>query len=62
MLIRQWSGQRSLNYMASEQMKTNDVIKVLLIKVVDTFRMNSEYDDDLTTSVDNAFHSGIGVT
>ena len=38
-------------------MKINEVIKV-----VDTLRINSGQDAELTTSADNAFHAGIDPT
>ena len=32
------------------------------VELVDTLRMNSGYDEELTTSADNAFHTGIVLT
>ena len=32
------------------------------VKLVDTLRMNSGYDEELTTSADNAFRTGIPLT
>ena len=32
------------------------------VELVDTFRMNSGYDEELTTSADNAFHTVIALT
>ena len=45
MLIQQWSGQRSLSYMVSEQTKNNDVKLNFYVKLVDTLLMNSGYDE-----------------
>ena len=62
MLIRQWSGQRSLNYMVSEKMKNQRCKFHYYVELVDTLRMNSGYDEELTMSADNAFHTGIALT
>ena len=45
--------------------RTNEKRRLKLnyyVKEVDTVLMNSGYDEELTTSADNAFHTGIDFT
>ena len=54
--------QPAVAQLVSEKMKNQRCKLHYYVESVDTLRMNSGYDEELTTSADNAFHTGIALT